>query len=148
MSAADTTERRQTAQMAEVDRRRWARIPADLLPDVAVELASSAKAWLVDISLGGARFLTRARMLPGLSVTLRLTTPSGASMVRCQIVRSALVNLSDGPPGYEVGVAFDHELSGAVADAMMRAEQVMHARGAGEAPPGPGTAPGALDPPA
>lgn len=146
--SADTTTSERTITKVDSDRRRWARIPSDLLPDVAVELASGAKAWLIDISLGGARFLTRARMLPGLSVTLRLTTPSGTSMVRCQIVRSALVNLSDGPPGYEVGVVFDHELSGAVADAMARAEQIMQTRSADPAARRPPQAPGTLDPPA
>jgi len=146
--SVDTATSKQVAQTVDADRRRWARIPADLLPDVAVELASGAKAWLVDVSMGGARFRTRARMLPGLSVTLRFTTPSGASMVRCQIVRSALVNLSDGPPGYEVGVAFDHELSGAVADATVRAEQTLQSRAADVADPKPSPAPGRLDPPA
>ena len=120
---ATNTNRRRPAN----ERRRWARVPAADLPNVTAELTSGTKVLLVDVSLGGARFRTRTRMLPGLAVTLRFVAPEGTSVVRGQIVRSAFVNMDEGPPGYEVSVAFDQILSGPIADAPALAEQALQA---------------------
>lgn len=121
MSSQPVTDKRAKHSGAS-DRRRWRRIAGDRLRDVQTQLTSGGETWLVDLSLGGARIRTRTRMLPGLKITLKFSTPDGPVVVRGQIVRSALVNLPQGPPGYEIGVSFDEALTGPLAEAMKRGE--------------------------
>jgi hypothetical protein len=97
-------------------RRRWVRVPAEALPGVEARLTSGIDVRLIDLSQGGARFKTRERLLPGLNVSLRFTTGAEDQSVRGKVVRSSMVKLADGRLGYEVGVAFDEVLSGALAE--------------------------------
>jgi len=110
-------------------------VPAADLKNVTAELTSGARVALVDVSQGGARFMTTTRMLPGLGVTLKFVTAAGSSVVRGQIVRSALVNMNGGTPGYEVGVAFDAVLSGPIADATAAGERAGHEQASQAADP-------------
>lgn len=126
--APQSAESRNTRQIPVPDRRRWTRVAATDLSSVKAELTSGAEVWLVDISQGGARFRTRTRMLPGLGVTLKFITPTGDTVVHGRIVRSAFVNMNNGLPGYEVGVAFDQVLSGPIAEATARAEELQAGR--------------------
>jgi len=97
------------------NRRRWPRVPAEALKGVKVWLSSGGEVRLLDLSLGGARFTSRERLLPGLGMSLRFKTPEGDQDARGRVVHSKLVKLADGSLGYEVGMVFDEPLSGPLA---------------------------------
>lgn len=95
------------------NRRTWSRMSAGAIPGVRATLSSGATVELVNVSRGGAQFRTASRMLPGLSVTLRLVTADGQLTMKGRVVRSTMVKMANGTLGYEVGVSFDQELPGA-----------------------------------
>jgi len=95
------------------NRRTWSRMSAGTIPGVRATLSSGATVELVNVSRGGAQFRTASRMLPGLSVTLKLVTADGQLSMKGRVIRSTMVKLANGALGYEVGVSFDQELPGA-----------------------------------
>jgi hypothetical protein len=100
------------------DRREWPRASQEALAAVRAQLAAGTEIDLKDLSRGGARFQTETRLLPGLSVALRLLSVDGRpTTVRGRVVRSRLLRLDRGGMGYEVGIAFQ-ELITAVVDEM------------------------------
>ena len=113
IAAAPEADRRSGA-----DRREWPRAPQAALAAVKAQLAAGTEVELKDLSRGGARFQTETRLLPGLTVAIRLVGVDGRTMtVRGRVVRSKLLRLDRGGMGYEVGVAFQ-ELITAVVDEM------------------------------
>lgn len=96
--------------IAEDERRTHQRLPASRLAGLSAQLATGPAVALKDVSRSGARFQSDSRLLPGLSVALRMVTPDGVVTVRGKVVRSRLVRMDKGGMGYEAAVAFSELL--------------------------------------
>ncbi|MEZ5317550.1 MAG: PilZ domain-containing protein [Vicinamibacterales bacterium] len=92
--------------IAEDDRREHQRVPASQLSGIRAQLPTGPEVILKDLSRSGARFQSESRLLPGLSVALKVVTPDGDVAIRGKVVRSRLVRLDKGGMGYEAAVAF------------------------------------------
>jgi hypothetical protein len=92
------------------DRRQHQRVSASALPGVSAKLPKGPEVVLMDLSRSGARFQCDSRLLPGLSVALRLVTPDGKMDVRGKVVRSRLIRKDSGELSYEIAVAFSELL--------------------------------------
>jgi hypothetical protein len=150
-AAPEETDRRTGA-----DRREWPRASQEALATVKAQLAAGTEVDLKDLSRGGARFQTETRLLPGLTVAVRLVGVDGkTTTVRGRVVRSRLLRLDRGGMGYEVGIAFQ-ELISPVVDEMTQAAPTGSAAPAPVAPepgatataePAPAKAPAIAAPP-
>jgi len=98
------------AATSEADRRSWPRFEAGELQNVAARLATGGEIVLVDLSRGGARLQSNRRMLPGSSLSLRLVTPDTTFTIAGRVIRSRIVQLSQGGLGYDLAVAFNEPL--------------------------------------
>jgi hypothetical protein len=92
--------------IAEDDRRTHQRLPASRLNGLSAQLQTGPEVLLKDVSRSGARFQSEARLLPGLSVALKMVTPDGVVAVRGKVVRSRMIRLDRGGMGYEAAVSF------------------------------------------
>jgi hypothetical protein len=98
--------------IAEDDRRTHQRLPASKLGAMKAQLTTGPAVVLKDVSRSGARFQSESRLLPGLSVALKMVTPDGVVAVRGRVVRSRLVRMDSGGMGYEAAVSFTDLLPG------------------------------------
>lgn len=98
--------------IAEDERRTHQRVPASRLAGMKAQLTTGPAVVLKDVSRSGARFQSESRLLPGLTVALKMVTPDGVVAVRGRVVRSRLVRLDSGGMGYEAAVSFTDLLPG------------------------------------
>jgi hypothetical protein len=98
--------------IAEDERRTHHRVPASRLTGVKAQLTAGPAVVLKDVSRSGARFQSESRLLPGLTVALKMVTPDGVVAVRGRVVRSRLVRMDSGGMGYEAAVSFADLLPG------------------------------------
>jgi hypothetical protein len=106
-AAPETIDRRSGA-----DRREFPRASQTALATIKAQLAAGTEVDLKDLSRSGARFQTETRLLPGLTVAIRLMALDGQpTTVRGRVIRSRLLKLDRGGMGYEVGIAFNELIS-------------------------------------
>lgn len=92
------------------ERRKWPRVSAERLAQVAARLSTGADVRLVDLSRGGARLETDRRMLPNSTIALKLLASDAQFVVTGRVVRSRVIRLAAGGLGYDVAVSFNEPL--------------------------------------
>ena len=94
----------------DAERRKWPRVSAERLAQVAARLSTGADVRLVDLSRGGARLETDRRMLPNSTIALKLLASDAQFVVTGRVVRSRVIRLAAGGLGYDVAVSFNEPL--------------------------------------
>jgi hypothetical protein len=102
--------RQPDSEGGDAERRRWPRVSAERLAQVAARLSTGADVRLVDLSRGGARLETDRRMLPNSTIALKLLASDAQFVVTGRVVRSRVIRLSAGGLGYDVAVSFNEPL--------------------------------------
>ncbi|MBZ5496081.1 MAG: PilZ domain-containing protein [Acidobacteriia bacterium] len=107
--------RKQSVQEGEAkrgrDRRTAPRQPPSVIPSLqSVELTNGNAVNLVNISRGGALVETEARMIPGVSICIRLVAADAVFMLRGRVLRSRALSLRGSTILYESAIAFNEEL--------------------------------------
>ncbi len=94
------------------ERRTAPRLPPSAIDGLrAAKLVAGPEVRLVNISRGGALLETRARLLIGSKVSVKLTTKDGLFTLRGGVLRSRVTVLEAGMILYESAVVFDEEFT-------------------------------------
>lgn len=91
------------------DRRSAPRFQPSTLPPLEVRLADGTAIDIVNISRTGLLARSRARLLPGAMIGLRIVAGQTTVMLMGRVVRASLVALDDEHPCYESALVFSQE---------------------------------------
>ena len=91
-------------------RRSVRRLPAPGEPIRRVRSRTGHELDVIDISSSGVQVECRSRLLPNTHLDIHIVIRTGRVLIRCRVVRAAVVHVEADLVRYRVGLVFDHPL--------------------------------------